>query len=92
MALMTRNLWLVLLGLALVTGCAGRQAASSGPDAVPSNQAGASEADTHFRLGADLLKNGDLDRAAAEFMAAIDADPVHRKAYKNLGVVYLKRC
>ncbi|UCG48425.1 MAG: tetratricopeptide repeat protein [Phycisphaerales bacterium] len=42
----------------------------------------------HNRMGTELLKEGKLKEAAAEFKQAIEADPTHAGAHNNLGIAY----
>ena len=53
------------------------------------DQAGAgTSSDDYYRLGNIFVMLGDMDRAAASFLAATDADPDMGDAYLGLGLVY----
>ncbi len=47
--------------------------------------------DAHFNIGVVLMKQNDLDGAAAAYAEAIKIRPEHRQALLNLGVVYRRQ-
>lgn len=51
-------------------------------------QAQPTYARVHTRIGTELLKQGKLKEAVAEFKRALEADPAHAGAHYNLGVTY----
>lgn len=51
-------------------------------------QAKPNYARVHNRMGTELLKQGKLTEAMAEFKKAIQSDPTYAGAYNNLGITY----
>lgn len=62
------------------------QVGTGAPQLTAREQAAASE---HFRAGMQALMSEKLDRAEAEFYAAIKIDPLHDAAFYGLGQVYM---
>lgn len=81
MALKASTFLLVLVGLALVAGCAGRQATSTA----------ISEAEGHADLGATHMAAGKFADAADEYRLAIQIDSGNPDYYLSLGTAYDKQ-
>ncbi|MCI0438119.1 MAG: tetratricopeptide repeat protein, partial [Chloroflexi bacterium] len=45
-------------------------------------------ADTHYNMGVLFTRNGDYNRAAAEFLKAVELKPKDADAHYNLGLIY----
>ena len=96
----TVGLGLVALLIATALVACGQQPvedATAGPDTPPAAEEattgpGTPAADLsveeHFQKGNDYIKNGQFDKAVAEFEAVLKADPERISALTNLGVAY----
>ncbi|MBI2267658.1 MAG: tetratricopeptide repeat protein [Armatimonadetes bacterium] len=47
--------------------------------------------DLHMQMGADFLKNKDLNEAAREYVAILEKDPAHLDALRQLGAICLEK-
>ena len=78
----TAGLVLLLL-LAITTGC--------GKEATPEISSDVQSAEEIFLQGNAYIQQGNLEKAAAAFEAALQAQPDHLGSLSNLGVVYYQQ-
>lgn len=85
--LRSRGLWksagLVLLLLVIITAC--------GKETTPETGSDAQSVEALFQQGNAYIQQGDLEKAAAAFEAALKRQPHHLGSLSNLGVVYYQQ-